>query len=34
METAGAGAFPWTMVAFYAVVIVFIAARGRRRSGT
>jgi MFS family permease len=32
MDAAGAGALPWTMVAFYAVVIVFIAARGRRRT--
>jgi MFS family permease len=34
MDSAGAGAFPWTMVGFYAAVIVFIAARGRRRSDT
>lgn len=34
MDVAGAGAFPWTMVGFYAAVILFIAARGRRGAGT
>ena len=30
MDAAGDGAFPWTMAAFYAAFLVFVALRGRR----